>query len=79
MGEKVSRPQHDGPVHLSLLLDQLETVLPVLVNTPALRSPDWLNLSRRLSRVRTVLGDDAPRRARLTRRHRGTTASTLFQ
>jgi hypothetical protein len=79
MGAKVPRPQHDGPIYLSLLLDQLETALPVLVNAPALRSTDWLALSRRLSGVRTALREGPVRGTRVTRRHRNVASSPLFQ
>lgn len=53
---------------LSLLLNELETALPVLVGTSTLAQPDWSDLDRRLNGVRSMLADKThrrrPRRAR---------------
>ena len=56
---------------LSMLLDQLETALPVLVGAPSLRPADWSELDRRLNGVRSLLAN-ATYRSR-TRRARSPT------
>lgn len=47
---------------LSMLLNELETALPVLVGTGTLAQPDWSDLDRRLNRVRSILADKTHRR-----------------
>ena len=42
---------------LSMLLDQLETALPVLARAPSLRPADWSELDRRLNGVRSLLAN----------------------
>lgn len=81
MGTKaLQRPQKHGTIYLSLLLDQLENLLPVLASAPTLHSGDWLDLSRRLSGVTTALRDGPVRRTRVARRgHQNVMSFTLFQ
>ena len=63
--------QEAAPAKLSMLLDQLETALPVLVGAPSLRPADWSELDRRLNGVRSLLAN-ATYRSR-TRRARSPT------
>lgn len=71
---------------LSVLLDQLETALPVLAGAPSLRPADWSELDRRLNGVRSLLANTTyrsrTRRARSpavqTARGDGMPIATLF-
>lgn len=63
MTMKRDRAQATAAARLSLLLDELEAVLPALAGCPSLPAHDWQEIDRRLAGLRSTLAGVTRRRS----------------